>query len=124
MTPPSRFLDVTGDLSVAADAGELRVRGFGDEILVDLPGLAPGASILGYRPGRRGSSPLLRIDEALRAAGLGLIVTVKNRPIGRLGSGANPGFLDRLSGLHPMQLYYGAVLQSFVMGGVQTPGPG
>lgn len=117
MSAPTRFLDVAGDLQVTGDAGELRVTGLGDRLVVEIPGLTLGRELLGVGPGRRGPFlPLARIDEALRNAGLGLVVTVKNRPVGRVGSGAEPRWLDQLFGMHPMQVHYGAVVQALVAG--------
>ena len=51
---------------------------------------------------------------ALRNAGLGLVVTVKNRKVGRIGVGARPGLIDRALGVHPMQMHYATALGSLI----------
>ena len=40
--------------------------------------------------------------------------------VGRIGRGAHPRFLDRMAGMYPMQLRYGAIVQALFVG-ASTP---
>ena len=85
----------------------------GHQIFIEFPGLDFGGRLLAGAPGRQMPFlPLLRIDEALRNAGLGLSVNVKKRNVAKMGNGAEPRFIDGAFGAYPLQTQYSALLGS------------
>ena len=90
-----------------------RIDAQGDLIVVELPSLRAGASIVGRWPGGQGRRRALRrIHEGLTGAGLKLEVKVGSRTIGRLGAGSRPGLASRLLGFDPLEIRFGGVLGS------------
>ena len=113
---PRRHLDVAADLVVTHEQGDMHVTGRGDRIVIDLPGPSFGRALARMGFGQVGSPALAGLDRALKGSGLGCEVTIKNRRVAQLGSGAQPRFMDRVCKLRPLQVSYGALVRSLLPG--------
>ncbi len=106
-------LDVVGRLMVEMGGASAEVEARGDTIVVVLPGLRAGYSILRRWPGGRGRREAIRrIHDGLIVAGLRLEVKVGPRTVGLLGLGARAGVASRLLGVDPMELKVGGLRPS------------
>jgi hypothetical protein len=98
-------LDVVGQLMVEMGGTSARVEAQGETIVVELPGLRAGFSILKHWPGGPGrGAAIRRIHQGLTAAGLRLEVRVGSRTVGLLGVGARAGLASRILGVAPLQI--------------------
>ena len=111
-SPIPNALDIVGRLMVEMGDGSARVECLGDSIVVELPSLRAGRSILRQWPGGRRLETIRRVHEGLTAAGLTLRVDVGRRTVGLLGLGARSGLSSRLLGLGPLELRLGGLLGS------------
>lgn len=106
-------LDVLGQLMVEMGDASVRVEARGDTIVVGLPSLRAGYSILKRWPGGRGrGESIRRIHDGLIGAGLRLQVQVGTRTVGLLGVGARAGLASRLLGVGPLELRADGLLAS------------
>lgn len=111
-----RRLEVSADLTISHELGDVQVTGHAGRLMIDLPGLALGRELTRTGSGQVGSTGLRTFDRALKGAGLTMDVRIKNRRVGRLGSNVRPGFIDRMLGRAPMRLDYGNLLRSLLPG--------
>ncbi len=108
-----RTLDVVGQLMLEMGDASARVEARGDTIVVELPSLRVGYSILKRWPGGRGRRDAIRrIHEGFIGAGLGLRIRVGRRVVGRLGVGAQAGLASRLLGVDPLEVLVDGLLAS------------
>ncbi len=108
-----RTLDVVGQLMLEMGDASARVEARGDTIVVELPSLRVGYSILKRWPGGRGRRVAIRrIHEGFISAGLGLCIRVGPRMVGRLGVGARAGRASRLLGVGPLEIRFDGLLAS------------
>ena len=106
-------LDVVGQLMLEMGDASARVEARGDTIVVELPSLRAGYSILRRWPGGRGRRDAIRrIHEGLVGAGLGLRIRVGPEAVGRLGVGAHAGLASRLLGVGPLEIQVDGLLAS------------
>ena len=100
-----RALDVIGQLMVEMGDASARVEARGDTVVVELPTLRVGYSILRRLPRGRGRREAIRrVHEALLGAGLGLVIRVGPEVVGRLGVGSRAGRASRLLGFGPLEI--------------------
>ncbi len=98
-------LEIVGQLMVEMGGSSARVEAKDDTIVVELPGLRDGLSILNRWPGGRGRRQAIRrIHNGLSMAGLALDVKVGPRTVARLGVGSRAGVVSRLLGLAPLEV--------------------
>lgn len=90
-------------------SGRFRVSRVGHEIHVELPDSVFGGEAAGTGWERRGPFlPLLRIDEALRNAGLGVVVSVNKRNTARPANDALQQLLEQHLGAYLLELHSAA----------------
>ncbi len=114
MASAQRRLAISADLTVSHGLGEMKVTGDGDHLRINLPGFALGRELARTGSGQVGASGLLSADRALKGVGLKMDVMIRNRVVGRLGSGIRPGLLDRALRTGPLQLNYSGLIRSLL----------
>ena len=106
-------LDVVGQVMVEMGGESARIEAMGDRIVVEFPSFRAGASALGRGPRGRGRRDvLLRIHQALTAAGLTLQIDIGPSTVGVLGVEARPGLPSRLLGVGPLEVRLGKLFGS------------
>jgi hypothetical protein len=111
-----RRLEVSADLTISHELGDVLVTGHAGRMTIDLPGLAMGRELTRTGLGQVGTAGMRTFDNALRGAGLTMDVRIRNRRVGRLGSGVRPGVIDRLLGRGPLKLDYFNIIRSILPG--------
>jgi hypothetical protein len=104
VTETARPLDVVADLTVTVDDETIRVRGYGDLVVVRAPTLDAVRSLATMR------SAL----DLSRRADVTVDVRVRGHSVARAGPGEEPGRLSRLLGVAPARLSLGGVLLSLL----------
>jgi hypothetical protein len=99
-------LEVLADLSLNVDGEDVKVRGEGDRVVVDLPNLRAGRRLLMAGPFRRGQRERTtrRIHEALRLADITMEVRLHGDVIARVGAEARPNAVARLLNLGDIEV--------------------
>ncbi|WP_101297700.1 hypothetical protein [Halegenticoccus soli] len=111
-----RGLAVDADLSLTIDGADVRVRGYGDLLVVDAPSLRVARSLLrGIAAAPAGPSALDRHPKS----GLTVDVRVGGGSVARIEPGVRPGAVSRLLGVSPARISLaGAVLALLLSDGV------
>lgn len=92
-------LAVEADLTVAVAGRELRVVGYDDLVVVDVPSVRAALALA-----RRYRARTMDAAAALDSMGLTVEAQVRGVPVGRVGAAATPGTAARLLGLGPVEL--------------------
>jgi hypothetical protein len=106
VTDFDRALDVDADLTLTVDDATVRIRGYGDLIVVAAPSLSAVRTLA-----RTDAPPLDgHLLDALRDADVTLDVRVRGRSVARAGPNVEPGPLSRAVDAAPARLSLGGLL--------------
>lgn len=102
----TRELSVEADLTLTVPAGDVRIRGYGDLLVVEAPSLAAARDLF------EGTAtlPLDRLTGGIEDAAVDVDVRVRGRSVARLGPGVEAGPLSRLAGAAPARISVGGVV--------------
>jgi hypothetical protein len=98
-------LEVLADLRLAVDGEDIKIRGTGDRVVVDLPSLRAGRRLLASGPFAANRTRTTgRVHEALQISGLTAEVRLRGDPVARLGAEARPGAIGRFLSLDGVEV--------------------
>jgi hypothetical protein len=100
-------LDITGQCILAIDDGEeIRLKAQHDTIVVDLPNVRAGLTLLKSWPAHGGHKVLLaRLQKGLTFADLDLQFQLKGKMIARLGARTRPRLVSHILRLGALELH-------------------
>lgn len=102
----TRELSIEADLTLTVPAGDVRIRGYGDLIVVEAPSLAAARDLFDGTA----TLPLDRLTGGIDDAAVDVDVRVRGRSVARVGPGVDPGPLSRLVGAAPARVSGGGVV--------------
>ncbi|WP_129116810.1 hypothetical protein [Halegenticoccus tardaugens] len=111
MTERGRRLAIDADLDLTIEEADVRVRGYGDLVVVDAPTLGVARSLL------RGAFSLPIPSAAPRQvaeSGPAVDVRVRGGSVARIGRGVEPGVVSRLLGVAPARVSACGVLLAMI----------
>jgi hypothetical protein len=102
----TRELSVEADLTLTVPAGEIRVRGYGDVVVVEAPSLAAARDLFDGTA----TLPLDRLTGEIESAAVDIDIRVRGRSVARIGPDVSPGPLSRAVGAAPARISVGGAI--------------
>lgn len=109
-------LEILADLQLSVNGEPIDVRGDGDRVVIDLPTLRAGRTVINSGPfaGPNRRKRVEQLHEALSLAGITAEVRLRGDTIARIGAGASPSRLMKALNVGPVEVRPGTSVLSVV----------